>query len=134
MGRSTHCLSTRSKAILTRPSALACSLEMRLLLNLWEKTLSCASEAFHFRSYVLFHTFQASTKINSRAARRLQISPKALLVFTVASSCAARQLENSLAAVPCLSQEQSSSSCRRSSSFLGPFELVSHSHLLHGGL
>ena len=133
MGRSTHCLSTRSKAILTRPSALACSLEMRLLLNLWEKTLSCASEALHFRSYVLFHTFQASTKIASRAARRLQISPKALLVFTVAS-CAARQLETSLAAVPCLSQEQSSSSCRRSSSFLGPFELVSHRHLLHGGL
>ena len=40
---------------LTRPSALACSLEMRLVLSLWENTLSCASEAFLSRSYVLCH-------------------------------------------------------------------------------
>ena len=57
---------------------------------LWENTLSCASEAFLFRSYVLCHAFRASTQIASWAARRLQISLKALLVYTVAASCAAQ--------------------------------------------
>ena len=105
---------------LTRASALACSLEMRLVLSLWENTLSCASEAFLFR-YVLCHASRASAQIASWAARRVQISLKALLVFQVPASCAAQQLENSLVTVAMSSHEQSSSSCRRSWS-----ELVSH--------
>ena len=62
LGRSTYGLSQRSKATLTKPSALASSLEMRLVLSLCENTLSCASEAFLFRSYVLCHAFRASTR------------------------------------------------------------------------
>ena len=53
---------------LTRASALACSLEIRLVLSLWENTFSCASEAFLFRSYVLCHAFRASAQIASWAA------------------------------------------------------------------
>ena len=69
----------------TSPSALACSLEMRLVRSLWENTFSWASEAFLFKSYVLCHAFRASTQIASWVARRLQISLKALLVFAIAA-------------------------------------------------
>ena len=55
-------------------SALACSLEMRLVRSLWENTFSCASEAFLFKSYVLCHAFRASTP-SSRRPRRFRTPP-----------------------------------------------------------
>ena len=61
---------------LTRASALACSLEMRLVLSLWENTLSCASEAFLFRSYV--PSFGADRFMGCTSSADFS---KALLVF-----------------------------------------------------
>ena len=68
---------------------------MRLVLSRSDSTLSCASDAFLFRSYVRCHAFLPSTHIASWAL----------------------QLENSLIAAAKSSQEQSSSSCRRSCFF-----------------
>ena len=51
LGRSTHGLPSDPRPSLTRPSALACSLE---------NTLSCASEALRLRSYVFCHALENS--------------------------------------------------------------------------